>query len=314
MKHKLKSSIVLGTTAFGVLHLVNKLITATALSKNVLKTNNGTYFNWRFGNIYYTKSGSGAPLLLIHDTTPSSSSYEWSELIDCLSKQYTVYAIDLIGCGRSDKPNFTYTNYLYVQLITEFIKEVIGEKVNVAASNYSTSFTILACYSNPDLFNKIMLINPPSVKKLNRIPDKKSKIIKYLLDLPIIGTTLYYILSSKDNIEYTFTEDYLDNPFHLQQKQLNAYYEGAHTGDGSGKHLLSSIEGNYLTVDVSRAIKEINNSIFIVSGSGLENEQKIAEEYVKLNASIECSTINHAKKLPQVETPEEISKLFKIFF
>ena len=49
------------------------------------------------------KFGSGKPLLLIHDLDPSSSAYEWNQLEQQLAKDFTVYSIDLPGCGRSDK-------------------------------------------------------------------------------------------------------------------------------------------------------------------------------------------------------------------
>ena len=62
-----------------------------------------------------------------------------------LEKTNTVYTIDLLGCGRSDKPNITYTNYLYVQLIDNFIKDVIKEKTDVVATGSSVSFTVMAC-------------------------------------------------------------------------------------------------------------------------------------------------------------------------
>ena len=55
-------------------------------------------------------------------------------------KDHTVYTIDLLGFGRSEKPNLTYTNYLYVQLVTDFIQNIIGEKTDIIASNESISF------------------------------------------------------------------------------------------------------------------------------------------------------------------------------
>ena len=94
----------------------------------------GSYYEWKFGKIYYTKKGDGKPLLLIHDLTTSSSAYEWNKVIDKFSKTNTVYCLDLLGCGRSDKPNLTYTNYLYVQLLTDFIKHVIGDKTDIIAT------------------------------------------------------------------------------------------------------------------------------------------------------------------------------------
>ena len=102
-----------------------------------------------------------------------------------LEKTNTVYPIDLLGCGRSDKPNITYTNYLYVQLIDNFIKDVIKEKTDVVATGSSVSFTVMACNMEKNLFKKIILINPEEMSVLNRTPDKKKNVAKFLLDLLI---------------------------------------------------------------------------------------------------------------------------------
>ena len=89
----------------------------------MLHISNDNYFEWRFGNIYYTKKGTGSPILLIHDTLPGASGYEWSKIEDELAIDHTVYTVDLLGCGRSDKSSITYTNFVYVQMISDFIKK-----------------------------------------------------------------------------------------------------------------------------------------------------------------------------------------------
>ena len=57
----------------------------------------------RFGNIYYTKRGHGSPVLLSHDALPGSSGYEWNKVDKLIATEHTVYTIDLLGYGRSDK-------------------------------------------------------------------------------------------------------------------------------------------------------------------------------------------------------------------
>jgi hypothetical protein len=140
-------SALAGGTAIAI-HLLNKVITESAVAKNILFSNETDYYKWRYGDIYYSKTGSGDPILLIHDLTPSGSSYEWIKIIDELSESHTVYTMDLLGCGRSEKPAMTYTNYLYVQLIADFIKEVITCPTDVIATGLSTSFVITACASD----------------------------------------------------------------------------------------------------------------------------------------------------------------------
>ena len=105
-----------------------------------------------------------------------------------LEKHYTVYTIDLLGCGRSDKPYLTYTNYLYVQLLTDFIHDVIGERPDVVTTGNSISFAVLAQNMNPNLLASITAINPPAMSSFDRTPDKYSSVKKTLLELPILGT------------------------------------------------------------------------------------------------------------------------------
>lgn len=99
-------------------------------SSSIVNTNTrtgGKYYHWKHGDIFYHVYGEkgNPPLLLIHDLTVGSSSYEWHHLARQLTDTYRIYTIDLVGCGKSDKPGITYTNYFYVQMITDFVTEVM---------------------------------------------------------------------------------------------------------------------------------------------------------------------------------------------
>lgn len=314
MKHKIKTTVILTSLAIATLHIINRIVNAAAIARNFLNRHNGKYYEWRFGDIFYIKQGSGSPLLLLHDIHPCSSSYEWDELIKKLSKDHTVYAVDLLGCGRSDKPNITYTNFLYVQLICDFIKNVIGSKTDVAATGLTASCVVMACHTDSSLFHKIMMINPESISKLSGIPGKHSKIRKIITDLPVIGTAVYNMLLSRSNVEYYFTEKMLNNPFKMQPRYPNIYYEAAHLGESGGKYLLSSINGLYLNINITKALSEINNSIFITAGKNCENIESTVKDYLEINPAIESEYIEHTKMLPQIEAPNELYDQMSIFF
>ena len=111
-KNKILTLLILQSAGAISISLINKYIQVSATNKNLLEEPQSLCYKWRLGNIHYTKTGNGKPLLLIHDITPISSGYEWNSVVHQLSEQYTVYVIDLLGCGRSEKPNMTYTNYL----------------------------------------------------------------------------------------------------------------------------------------------------------------------------------------------------------
>ena len=121
-RNKLLTLLILSSGSAFATALLNKAVKLSAVSKHILESRVSLCYRWRLGNIHYTKIGEGKPLLLVHDLEPASSSYEWHEVRKKLSKDHTVYTIDLLGFGRSEKPNLTYTNYLYVQLLSDFIK------------------------------------------------------------------------------------------------------------------------------------------------------------------------------------------------
>ena len=312
-KHKLLTTSILFALATGIIYVINRLVFATAVLKNLLKSSADNYYNWRFGKVYYKKKGHGSPVLLIHDLTVYSSAYEWNKVVNELAETHTVYAIDLLGCGRSEKPRITYTNYLYVQLIADFIKNVIGEKADVIASGYSGSFTVLASYTNPEFISKIILINPPSLASLNKVPSKRSKLYKFILEFPIFGTLIYNIKTCQSNIQLLFTEKYLYNPFSVTPEMVDTYYEAAHKSLSNSKFLLSSLVAGYTNNNITHALKEINQSVTIVYCEGETDSEKIAESYTTCNPAIESCMLKHAKHLPQLETPGKLLEILNIY-
>lgn len=312
-KHKLLTTSILFALATGIIYVINRLVFATAVLKNLLKSSADNYYNWRFGKVYYKKKGHGSPVLLIHDLTVYSSAYEWNKVVNELAEAHTVYAIDLLGCGRSEKPRITYTNYLYVQLIADFIKNIIGEKTDVIASGYSGSFTVLASYTNPEFINKIVLINPPSLASLNKVPSKRSKLYKFILEFPIFGTLIYNIKTCQSNIQLLFTEKYLYNPFSVTPEMVDTYHEAAHKSLSNSKFLLSSLVAGYTNNNITHSLREINQSVTILYCEGETDSEKIAESYTTYNPAIESCMLKHAKHLPQLEIPEKFLEILNIY-
>ena len=311
MKKKLKNLVLFTALSVTSMHLLNKFLTFTATIRELLQTTSGYFYQWRFGKIYYTKQGSGTPLLLIHDLTCGSSSYEWNELVTELSKDHTVYAMDLLGCGRSEKPNLTYTNFLYVQLICDFVKNIIGHKTDVIVTGDAAPLVITACSNEDTLFNKIIMINPMSLYRLNEIPSKRTKLLKLLIEIPVLGTLLYNLYAMKTNVEDKFVETYFFNPFKVKDEQINTYYEASNLG--SAKYLFASLKGRYTNFNIIHALKHINNSMFIIGGEKEDDIKTTMENYAHYNPTIETTTISKTKHLPQLEAPEELLEQIAIF-
>lgn len=291
---------------------INKLIFYFSSKREKLYLSNSNYFEWRFGKVFYTKNGQGTPILLIHDLDASQSSYEFKSLISKLEKTYTVYTIDLIGFGKSDKPKITYTNFLFVQLVTDFITAVIKQKTSLVCVGKSTTIGLTICNYCPDKINKLMFINTPSIKTLNRVPNNNNKINKKLLESSIIGTSIFNILYSNSYLAKQLSSQVV-NPSVITRNYILSRNEAAHLNGEASKYVDASIRYYFTNLNVTHALKSINNSIYFVTGSGFVNYEEILNEYIKLNPSIETAIISNSKGLPWIENPDQLCNYISIF-
>lgn len=306
MNKKLKKIIAFTAFSGAAIHIFNKFIDYSASYRGLTLDENENYYTWRNGTIYYEKKGNGKPLLLIHDLNPISSSYEWDNIIDELSNKYTVYAIDLLGCGKSDKPSCSYINYLYVQLINDFIQDVIQEKTDLVVTGESFSFTVMAARMNQTLIGKITAINPTNIAYNVQSPTKYSEMIKRIFELPIIGTFIYNMIVSNKTINRQFTEKYYYDNTKIPANLPDIYYETAHLQGSNGKYLYASILGRYTNINIIHALKLITSPIHFIT---TDASSKDINEYLNYNKNITIDHISDSGYLPQLETPKAIVNL-----
>lgn len=312
MKKTSQKFMVVGLLTF-IVFLINRLVFALAIIKEKLYHNKAHYYQWKFGKIFYTVSGSGPSVLLIHDSSCDSSSYEYHRLVNTLAKKYCVYTIDLLGYGRSDKPKITYTAYLFVQLIIDFRKDIIKEKTSIVTSGKSNAFASMACYQDHELFKNLIFINPGNLNDLARNPKSKDKFLKFMLELPILGTAIYNIIFSKVQIQRNFKKR-IYNPLNIKTKYIDAYNESAHLGGSSSKFTYASETCAYMNVNISDTLAHINNNISIIQGTKREEDfELIMNAYKTINPVIECSSIDRTKSFPHIEKPESTLEILSIY-
>lgn len=313
MNKKLTTTVMLAGASIAAIHGINRIHTSLCTVKNLLDTSENFYYEWRFGKIRYQRKGSGSPLLFIHDLTVGSSSYEYHRLINNLTEKHAVYSLDLLGYGMSDKPPMTYTNNLYEQLVTDFIKSVIGKKTSVVVTGESVPFVIMACHNDPEIFNKIVCINPQSLFLQNQIPSKQTNLFKLLIETPILGSFIYHLFSNRPSIEKAFWKTYFYDREEVKEKYIYNYLEAAHIDDYHAKYAFASYVGKYMNMNILHELKEIDNSILMIGGEKEKDMQTIIENYKYYNPAIEDCYIPNAKHLPQLETPDEILEQLRMF-
>lgn len=306
MNKKVKKFITFAALTGGAMYAFNKFIDFTASYRGLTSDENENYYAWRNGTIYYQKKGCGSPILLIHDLNPISSSCEWSHIIDKLAETHTIYAIDLLGCGKSEKPSSSYVNYLYVQLVNDFIQNVIQEKTDLIVTGESFSFAVMAARMNPKLIGKITAINPTDITYNVQSPNKCSELIKHIFELPIIGTFIYNLAANTKTINKQFTDKYYCDASKIPVNLPDIYYEAAHLQGSNGKYLYASILGKYTNINMIHALKLVTNPIhFMITDAASED----IKDYLNYNKNIMIDHISEAGYLPQLEKPDAVISL-----
>ncbi|XP_021657901.2 uncharacterized protein LOC110648094 [Hevea brasiliensis] len=123
----------------------------------------GTYpiriWRWNGYLIQYTIVGHEGPaVLLVHGFGAFLEHYR--DNINVISQGGNrVWAITILGFGKSEKPNVVYTELLWAELLRDFIIEVVGEPVHLVGNSIGGYFASIVACCWPALVKSAVLIN-----------------------------------------------------------------------------------------------------------------------------------------------------------
>lgn len=223
---RLTGVVGLGVAALaGGLALLNRAL----LLRDLPPTLPGAMHDWRWRGwrVRYTTLGNGPPLVLVHGIHAAASSFEMRNVFEPLSQRYTVYAVDLLGFGKSERPNVGYSAELYADLLRDFLAEVATRAPTrpavLVASSLSAAFAVAAARSRPDLVERLVLLSPSDVTGLGPV----GRSLGRLLALPVVGTALFNALVSRGSIERFMTRAYAD-PWQADHVLVGQQWATAH--------------------------------------------------------------------------------------
>ncbi len=301
IQKKLVTAIGICGAAVGFTALANQLMNRYAQSLAEAPTEE-LYYEWRYGKAYYTKKGAGRPILLIHGLYPGANGCLMQPLADALSDSYTVYVIDLPGFGLSDKPKMTYTAYFYVQFLNDFIESVVSAPVSIIADSLSCTFCAIACQLCPQYYTNLLFLNPPSEKEENRIPTRLTRILRTLLELPVLGSLIYNLATTCTRLSARY--GHILTKSEIRMSSARAHHEGSH-----GRYAYASLSARYMNASLSRPLSQIDTSVYIVLSGDPDAAQQQIRYLHKINPSIETEYLRGDKPFLWIQSKENILEI-----
>lgn len=302
----------LGLAALGLAATTSALAAANRLiamaegeTYSVLRGEEGRY-TWPHGAIFYTVRGRGAPLLLVHGLYPGASSFEFRRVFEPLSAQYRVYALDLLGFGLSARPPVVYTPALYIQLLQDFARQVMGaadHPISVIASTLGAAFAVRAAAERPNLVERLVLIEPSGIEPTPAAaPDPVKRVARGLLRSPVLGETLYNVIASRPSLRYFLRHQTYADRAAVTHALVDYYHTAAH--QPGARYATASLLSGMLDTPVASAYATLPQPILLVWGKHARRAPlEQAREYRQRNARAEMRVFD-CGALPQDEMPD----------
>ena len=98
--------------------------------------------------MHYVESGEGDPILFLHGNP--TSSYLWRNVIPHVSPLGRAIAVDLIGMGRSDKPDIDYRFFDHLKYLEAFIEALGLENVTLVLHDWGGGLGTSYARRHPD--------------------------------------------------------------------------------------------------------------------------------------------------------------------
>ena len=191
------------------------------MSQTNLLDNNANY-SWNFLNYpIHTisanteNSSKNIAVLLIHGFGASTD--HWRFNIPVLSSKYEVHAIDLLGFGKSPKPNdVDYSGSLWKEQVVAYVKEVI-QKPTVIVGNSLGGYAALAAGAElNELSAGVILLNAAGyfseekLVKKNMLQTSIETVAGIFLKNVVLQRLIFENMRNPKNIKKTLNQVYVD--------------------------------------------------------------------------------------------------------
>src|SRR5215212_10895542 len=270
------------------------------------------YYRWRGGDLAYSVAGEGEPLLLVHGVYAGASSFEFRKNFEELSKSFRVYALDLLGCGMSERPSRRYEPEDVVSQVEDFVREEIGGSAHLVASSLSAALVVPAAVRSPRLFKKLVLICPTGYGTLDRPSGRLGDVTYGLFLTPVLGDTLYHAIVSAWGIRYYLRGMAYHDADLVTEELIEDYYRTSH--QPGAKYFPAAFVSGKLNLGVVDLWPRVPQRTLICWGLEARTAPvREAQRFVQHNPRSEPRIFKDAGLLPHDERAETFNEEIRTF-
>lgn len=143
--------------------------------------------------LHYIDEGKGDPILFLHGNP--TSSYLWRNIIPHLTPNARCIALDLIGMGKSDKPDIAYTFDNHYDYLEKFIEALNLKNITLVIHDWGSGLGFNYAYKHQDNIKGIAFME--AIFKPVEWDDlpKDFKMIFKMLRTPFVGWLMVSVVN-----------------------------------------------------------------------------------------------------------------------
>lgn len=262
-------------------------------------------WTWRGWRVRYTTLGAGPSVVLVHGVHAAASSFEMRGIFEPLSPRHTVYALDLLGFGKSERPDAPYSGAFYADLLADFLAEVVGRAALLIGASLSAAYGVAVARAQPGLVDRLVLVSPTDTTSLGA----RGRAFGRLLATPLIGSAAFNLLASRASIQSYLRRAYAD-PSLVDDPLVEQHWATAH--QPNARLAPAAFLAGRLDLPFSPSSAQVAAPILVVRGSvpGI-GAQASAAELRGLGPRVTIETIEGVGQLPHDEAPDRTLTLIE---
>jgi len=133
-------------------------------------------------NTCYWAEGEGTPVVLVHGMGGSAAG--WLPSIEALAAEHRVYAPDLIGHGRTDKPASVVSGFPdLIRFVHDFMTELKIERAHIVGHSMGGVIALHLAIDFPTCVDKLVLVDASGL-------GKEVSFLFRMLSIPFVGEYL----------------------------------------------------------------------------------------------------------------------------
>jgi len=122
---------------------------------------------WRGWRVRYTYipaiAAEGVPIVFLHGFGAALT--QWRANLQPLSMHHSIYALDLLGFGASEKASTEFRTQLWVEQVQAFCQSFIGQPVVLVGHSLGALVALTATATHPDMMQGLVLLTLPASRQ-----------------------------------------------------------------------------------------------------------------------------------------------------